>query len=854
MQPYDAETERLLKRLADSLSEQDRRRYAGRGGQIGAGREGVIEYVAGVLLVPLARRCDMRNTSRLMGVLWCGALLGSANAEAIDLTAAAVLLRPDAGEHERNAVGVLTREVQKRTGLAWSVRSDWPDRGPVIVVTSRFSADLDRMAPSVVRAGVRELRPEGYCLVSTDPGSTSSNGSSQPNVVWIVGAEPRGVLFGVGHLLRKLDWGNGTARLAEPINRTTSPAYRLRGHQLGYRARANSYDAWDEARYEQYLVELAIFGGNAIENIPFQDRDGPHMRVSRRAMNRKLSELCRSYDVEYWVWTPADFNLKDVERRNQALALHEQLYADSPRLDGVFVPGGDPGDNRPTEIMPYLKDLAARLRHRHPAAKVWLSMQGYDADEVAEVYRYIDETLPDWLGGLVHGPSSPSIVQTRQRLGRRYDVRHYPDITHTIRCQYPIAWWDPAYASTLGREPVNPTPMYQSQIHRAFAPYTAGFISYSDGVHDDVNKVVWTRLAWDPDADVREIVTDYARFFFASERASTVCDGILALERNWQGPLATNGAVDATLALWQELARRLPQLRENWRWQMCLLRANYDCYTRHRLIAEEALEVSATAALANTASANSNAAIDYALAILRQADVISIRPELLAEIDRLCEDLFRSIGLQTSVPRFQADGAERGTIWDFVRYPLNDRWWLEDELAAIRSLTSEDDKRARLELLHTWKNPGPGAFYDDVGNVARSPHVLRGESPDTDPLMLRNPNPSFHGAGRPRARQSWHSYMDWPIGVRYDGLDSKSRYVIRTTGLGECLMRVDGQRVTPTVDGRELGAFKEFTVPSDSLDDGTLLLTFDVPHEPHLNWRQQSRLAEIWLLRRSAAP
>ena len=37
------------------------------------------------------------------------------------------------------------------------------------------------------------------------------------------------------------------------------------------------------------------------------------------------------------------------------------------------------------------------------------------------------------------------------------------------------------------------------------------------------------------------------------------------------------------------------QLEGNWRWQMCLVRAVYDAYTRHRLIYESALEEEANA-------------------------------------------------------------------------------------------------------------------------------------------------------------------------------------------------------------------------------------------------------------------
>ena len=46
-----------------------------------------------------------------------------------------------------------------------------------------------------------------------------------------------------------------------------------------------------------------------------------------------------------------------------------------------------------------------------------------------------------------------------------------------------------------------------------------------------------------------------------------------------------------------------------------------------------------------------------------------------------------------------------------------------------------------------------------------------------------------------------------------------------------------------------MSEFKEFAVPTDALREGKLTLTFDRPNEPHLNWREQSRLSEIWLLK-----
>ncbi len=49
--------------------------------------------------------------------------------------------------------------------------------------------------------------------------------------------------------------------------------------------------------------------------------------------------------------------------------------------------------------------------------------------------------------------------------------------------------------------------------------------------------------------------------------------------------------------------------------------------------------------------------------------------------------------------------------------------------------------------------------------------------------------------------------------------------------------------------GKETGEIKEFPVPEDMVKDGKLTITWDRPHEGHLNWRKHSRITEIWLIK-----
>jgi hypothetical protein len=72
---------------------------------------------------------------------------------------------------------------------------------------------------------------------------------------------------------------------------------------------------------------------------------------------------------------------------------------------------------------------------------------------------------------------------------------------------------------------------------------------------------------------------------------------------------------------------------------------------------------------------------------------------------------------------------------------------------------------------------------------------------------------------------------------------------VKTTGYGQCLLRVNGERVQPTAGGREIGDIKEFPIPKKLYQNGMIKLTFDLPHEPGVNWRKASRLSEVWLMK-----
>lgn len=91
--------------------------------------------------------------------------------------------------------------------------------------------------------------------------------------------------------------------------------------------------------------------------------------------------------------------------------------------------------------------------------------------------------------------------------------------------------------------------------------------------------------------------------------------------------------------------------------------------------------------------------------------------------------------------------------------------------------------------------------------------------------------------------------LRWPSAMRYDHLDTAAHYLVRITGYGESLLRANGVLLKPSLYNKGTGEIKEFPVPAEITKSGTLLLTWDNIDEEHLNWRQHSRVTEVWLIK-----
>ena len=745
---------------------------------------------------------------------------------------------------------MLVDEVHKRTQIRWKVVNAWPAAGAAVVAVGN-SASLPAFAGKLADELAKEPAggAEGFRIRGRD------------SQVVVAGNGERGVLFGIGYLLRQMHMSPGKATLDDNLNVTTAPKYPLRGHQLGYRPKTNSYDAWDLAQWEQYYRDLAVFGCNAVELIPPRSDDdatSPHFPLPPMEMMVGMSRLADEYGLDVWIWYPAmDKDYSDPKTVEFALKEWDEVYKKLPRIDAIFVPGGDPGHTQPKYLMALLERQTELLHKRHPKAQMWVSPQSFNAASLDEFYEIV-KTEPAWLSGVVFGPQvRVSLKQLRDSIPARYPIRHYPDITHSRQCQYPVPDWDLAHATTSNREAINPRPLGQATIFRLLQPYTIGFLTYSEGCNDDVNKAIWSGLGWKPEANVVDILREYGRYYIGDAQADDFAQGLLALERNWQGALATNEGVYATLGQFQALEKSAsPELLKNWRFQQALYRAYYDACVRARLIHETELEERAMDRLREARSSGAVAAMAEAEKILDSADT-RVAGDWRKRVFELADALFASIKMQTSVPKYKAIGVDRGATLDTLDVPLNSRLWLKERFAVLRNLSVEAEQLAGIDEIVNWTNPGPGGFYDDLGKLHFQPHLVVGPGFERDPAFLDSSHTGFAGFGPMRA--SWKDHaealLESPLRMRYEGLDPGAQYKMRLVYGGDSprkkirCMANDKIEVHPFIAKKVPYAPVEFDIPREATRAGELNLSWY--REPNLGDNGRGcQVSEIWLMKK----
>lgn len=561
-------------------------------------------------------------------------------------------------------------------------------------------------------------------------------------------------------------------------------------------------------------------------------------QIGPKEMLAAASATCDKYGIDVGLWYPMKFkHYTDPKTLAAARAEWAELLSLLARLDEIQIPAGDPGSHNPAELLHATSLFSRAMRVKFPQAKLWLGPQEWSATDMQAWWALAAEAntsaLLSW-GGLVYGPHTAVSLSEFVKIpaATKYRLRLYPDITHSLTTQFPVPHWDRALAMTESREAINPRPQQYGHIAALHLGQSGGvgFSSYSEGCNDDINKFVWSAVAWGNDDGaastrrlagsnatmvstlVRRTICEFSNVFISSLWADDLTAVIMGLETAWMGPLASNSAVPATLQTVRRLQRGTSsgKLASNWRWQQLQYRAFYDSFVQRRLAREQAAEDAALAVLCSAladdvALPDTNAlpaAIAKAVELLGSAALLSSagaeEAALGVGVEVLAGRLFESIRMQLSVPLFFAEYTVRGANLDTLRLPLTNAPYLLLALADANA-SQPATMAAKVRNLTDWSNPGAGGYYDDLGDPQNSPHLVVplpwAKDPDYyvnpsedralakdahwDKLATGEPPAALVSPAVPVAWQTTvNTFYQAPLKLRYSGLEVGGNYIV----------------------------------------------------------------------------
>ena len=588
----------------------------------------------------------------------------------------------------------------------------------------------------------------------------------------------------------------GVVRIPRTIASTVPKArWSIRGHQIASSHHPSMFRTWPELK--QFVTDLSIFGTNQIElaHVPLDPATG---KLPVEDLLR-LSELVHQVDgLNFSIWW-------STEAIKGNLGALPGLFEKSPQLDSLFFPGGDGG----TLEWPVIAKAATLLRQAkgHQDAGVWVSAQEVNASTLDSLVRLLrsptNTSIRDAVlgphGGVVFGPHNAvpltrfvELFQAGTALHTRshptINVRQYPDICHAVDAGFAIPGWDAAWAMAYRRQVVNPLPRFFSHViaerSNGSTP-TRGVGAYSEGLNDDLNKVVWSALGEDASLTVEQAVQEYARYFFGPEAENDMTLALFGLEQNWAGPVhLAEAQVESTLMHLESAAATVNE--GNWRMIMYLRRGLMDRYVQSAAAYDWSTKELVIKLLKRVETKENGGKtcmeiVQEAVRILSQNQSDPRRLLWRQRIDQLTAQLNDTVGaevLQTQdiFLNLKSIDAPQRLETNFL-------------LATLKNITTDCVLNIHTKILN-WSDPGPGGFYDNIGSIvsADHPHLMQASSHPEYENNGGDPSCYFHALQGgidvfANVRPSWlrysMSFYDAPLTLKYDGLSPGTQYMLR---------------------------------------------------------------------------
>jgi len=232
------------------------------------------------------------------------AMPGMARSAEVDLHNACIVAPRALSRQEEKALTLFVEEIEKRTRIRLEVCRTWPASSVPVIAIGPAGSWKEFAGPFADHPPDLPAQPSSVSRVAKERSSSEGGAegyrlfvqrkAGRAPAVFVVGNDARGILFGLGQLLREMHLARDRVTLGDNVRLASAPRYPLRGHQLGYRPKTNSYDGWNVALWEQYILYLAVFGTIVVVLIPPRSDDdahSPHFPLAPMDMVVAISRL-----------------------------------------------------------------------------------------------------------------------------------------------------------------------------------------------------------------------------------------------------------------------------------------------------------------------------------------------------------------------------------------------------------------------------------------------------------------------------------------------------------------------------------------------------------------------------------
>lgn len=559
-----------------------------------------------------------------------------------------IIISKNAKEPENKAAKILQEKIRGKSNLNLKIRKEnksetFDSKDKLFILLGSIQSPfplIDRLTQKI-NFNKNILKEEDFAIKYVK--------ESGNHYILVIGGSPLSVIFGVGKLLRNMNFSQNALQIPE-INLIEKPVHKIRGTFIATHHPSRCYHEWDFDMWQNYVTELALWGINTIFYFPLQygqwnrkvwygtesekakwDLLGSRVPLMIKSLGLKVGVHINFNDVfpedAVRMKPPKNGTSEDIAilvteagggmicpspAKNQKIIidLREELFQKLPHIDLLSIDITDDGgcacsDCKKGYVGLYLKlskEISKRLKKYHPKADVIINTQAlskkgidsfcrkirkdsnwvdyilYDCFGVTLALEDLRAKLPDKFKDRIL--AQPEITM-RDGMGKRGAVPWVKEFDHAYEKSYDlvaIGGWD--MQRNKYWHPEGCYLMLPNNLPRACSVEELnGALSYSEGLHDDITKIIWAQKGWRPKKAPVGILNEYCGWYFGEKTRDRMVKAILKMERiSILRPRVKTAEISKLVSEVSGLVESSEKeisarAKEDWRWKLLLLRA-----------------------------------------------------------------------------------------------------------------------------------------------------------------------------------------------------------------------------------------------------------------------------------------